>query len=286
LAYFSRRSFRARFFHATSAAMTRTLLTLAFALSLGCSVAPAEEEIHAVDEDAEDERAAEALTGSVAVGTTLTTIADLNLRSAPATSSSVLRVMAEGTNVTVAESAPNNGFYRVKAGASTGWASGKYLRTASTAFSCTGTWGTTQPSDKKYFITAFGCWVDSSGVRPGDSGDNCIPGCLSQLQKAGACSSGLTGKQCEEKLTWFTADAGRFGCGARVKITNPANGKSAVAIAIDYGPACWVERQQKTPLLDASGRVNRYLFGEDKGVSDRASVTVEVVSSTTPLGPA
>jgi len=40
------------------------------------------------------------------------------------------------------------------------------------------------------------------------------------------------------------------------------------------------------PLLDASGRVNRYLFGEDKGASDRAPVIVTPVAASTPLGPA
>jgi hypothetical protein len=268
----------------SDAEATMKQLVLAAMLSLGCAVA-SESEIRGVDEEAEDERAAEALTGDIAVGTSLTTIADLNLRSSASTSGSILRVMPEGSTVSVVQATPSNGFYKVKYSGTIGWSSGKYLRTASTAFSCTGTWGTAQPSDKKYFITAFGCWVDAAGVRHGDSGDNCLPGCLSQLRSQGLCSSSLTGKQCEEKLTWFTADAGRFGCGTKVKITNPATGKSAVAVAIDYGPACWVERSVKMPLLDASGRVNRYLFGEDKGASDKAAVTVEVVSSSTPLGP-
>ncbi len=259
-------------------------LLLVAALMLGCAAEVPE--ITGVDEDAEDERAAEALTGPVAVGSSLTTIADLNLRSGASTSAGVLRVMPEGSTVTVVEGAPSNGFYRVKYSGTLGWSSGKYLRTASTAFACTGTFGTSPASDGKYFLTAFGCWVDAAGVRHGDSGDNCIPGCLSKLRSAGICPSSLTGKQCEEKLTWFTADAARFGCGTKVKITNPANGKAAVAIAIDNGPACWVERSVKTPIVDASGRVNRYLFGEDKGASDKAAVQVEVVPSATPLGPA
>lgn len=262
-------------------------LLLIALLTMGCAVSTSEE-IRGVDEDAEDERAAEALTGDVAVGTSLTTLSDLNLRSTSSTSGSVLRVIPAGSSVSVVEASPSNGFYRVKYSGTVGWSSGKYLRTGSSAgsttFTCTGTWGTTQPADKKYYLTAFGCWVDAAGVRYGDSGDNCIPGCLSEIRKQGLCSSSQTGKQCEEKLTWFTADAGRFGCGTKLKIT--ANGKSVVAVAIDYGPACWVEKQVKTPLLDASGRVNRYLFGEDKGASDKAPVQVEVVASSTPLGPA
>jgi len=153
------------------------------------------------------------------------------------------------------------------------------------AFSCSGSVGKSKPKDGNYYITAFGCWVDAKGHAHGDSGDNCIPACLSQLRSKGICSKSWSGKTCEQKLTWFTADAARYGCGARVKITNKKNGKAAVAAVIDQGPACWVERSVKKAVLDASGRVNRYLFGEDKGAVDRALVHVEVVSSKAKLGP-
>ncbi|WP_394830380.1 septal ring lytic transglycosylase RlpA family protein [Pendulispora rubella] len=159
------------------------------------------------------------------------------------------------------------------------------IESAAAAFSCSGSVGTKVPKDGNYYITAFGCWVDANGKAHGDSGDNCIPACLSQLRSKGICSKNWSGKTCEQKLTWFTADAARYGCGARVKITNKKNGKAAVAVVIDQGPACWVERGVKKAVLDASGRVNRHLFGEDKGAVDRALVHVEVVSSKAKLGP-
>jgi hypothetical protein len=95
----------------------------------------------------------------------------------------------------------------------------------------------------------------------------------------------MSGPGCEESVTWYTADAARFGCLARLKITNPANGKSVIAVALDYGPACWVENNVNYPVLDASGRVDRYLFGEDHGAVDRAKIHVVEVDPSTPLGP-
>lgn len=153
-------------------------------------------------------------------------------------------------------------------------------------WSCTGSYGTTKASDGDYFVTAFGCWKDAAGVAHGDSGDNCIPTCLAQAKSAGLCLPGDTGKQCEERVTWFTADAARFGCLARLKVTNPANGKSVIAVALDFGPSCSaVESKVKKAVLDASGRVDRQLFGSDQGVLDRSLVHVTEVPASTPLGP-
>ena len=157
--------------------------------------------------------------------------------------------------------------------------------TTSYAWSCTGTWGTEKSTSGDYDLTAFGCWKDANGVVHTDPGDNCIPTCLAQAKSAGVCPSSDTGPQCEERVTWFTADAARFGCLARLKITNPKNGKSVIAVALDYGPNCSVESQVKFPALDASGRINRYLFGSDQGIVDRALVHVVEVASSTPLGP-
>ena len=77
-------------------------------------------------------------------------------------------------------------------------------------WSCTGEWGTTPASNGNYYLTEFGCWVDDAGVHT-DPDDNCIPACLAQAQAAGLCASTDTGPQCEERVTWYTADAGRFG---------------------------------------------------------------------------
>lgn len=148
---------------------------------------------------------------------------------------------------------------------------------------CQGPFGHTKAPDGSYYISAFGCWVDAAGGKHGDSGDNCIPSCLSKAKAAGLCTG--TGKQCEESVTWYVADAARFGCLGRVRVTNPKNGKSVIAVALDNGPGCRVENSVSKPVLDASGRINRYLFGADQGSSDRTRVQVEEVSANTPLGP-
>ncbi len=153
-----------------------------------------------------------------------------------------------------------------------------------TPWSCTGTFSTERALNGDYYLTAFGCWVDTAGGKHGDTGDNCVPSCLADLKRLGLCAGADTGRACEERLSWFVADAGRFGCGARVRVQNPANGKSVVAVAIDSGPACSIERTAQKAVLDASGRVNRELFGVDHGVVDRALVHVVEVDSTTPLG--
>jgi hypothetical protein len=153
-------------------------------------------------------------------------------------------------------------------------------------WSCTGSYGTTKASDGDYYITAFGCWTDAAGVTHGDSGDNCIPTCFSQAKAAGVCLPGETGKACEERVTWFTADAARFGCLAKLKVTNPANGKSVIAIALDFGPSCTaVEDKVKKGVLDTSGRIDRLLFGADQGFQDKSLVHVTEVPASTPLGP-
>ena len=243
---------------------------------------------------------AETASGPVAVGSKLTTTANLNLRASPSTSASILDVVAKGETVTAVAADPASGFYEVSHAGTTGFMYGAYLvkvappspspgggggGPSSSHWSCTGTYGTSQPTDGRYDLTAFGCWTDASGGKHGDSGDNCIPGCFAKAKSAGLCSSGDSGKSCEERVSWYVADAARFGCLQRVKIVNPANGRAVVAVALDYGPACWVEAKVSKPGLDASGRVNRYLFGADQGITDRANVVVSLVASTTPLGP-
>ncbi|UQA56354.1 SH3 domain-containing protein [Polyangium aurulentum] len=71
------------------------------------------------------------VTGSLAVGTTLKSTTDVNLRSGPGTNYGVLHVVPTGSQVTVVASAPNNGFYKVKHNGTTGWSSGKYYNTVS-----------------------------------------------------------------------------------------------------------------------------------------------------------
>ena len=154
-----------------------------------------------------------------------------------------------------------------------------------TNFSCTGSYGTVPVNDGNYYVTEFGCYVDSSGTVHTDPDDNCIPSCLSKARAAGLCPAGSTGPQCEEALDWYTADGARFGCLARLRVTNPANGKTVIAVALDYGPGCPGENGVTHAVLDASGAVDDYLFGGPEGASDRALVHVVQVADTTPLGP-
>jgi hypothetical protein len=154
-----------------------------------------------------------------------------------------------------------------------------------TTWSCTAVQGTVKAQDGDYYLTSFGCWTDSSGVTHGDAGDNCIPGCLSTAKTAGVCQSAWTGKQCEEKVNYYTANNGRFPCLQRVRISNPKNGKRVVAVVLDGGPACWVEQKVSKALLDASTPVALHLFGAAQGWSDKALVHVVEVDNSTPLGP-
>jgi hypothetical protein len=153
-------------------------------------------------------------------------------------------------------------------------------------WSCNGTVGTTKMQNGSYVATAFGCSISANGTPLGDTQDNCIPACLSTLKAQGACTSGMTGKSCEEHINWFSADRNRFGCGNKIRVTNPANGKSAVLMVVDAGPACWVEQEAGTGVLDMSYRATEFLFGGAVGVSEMEKVHVVEVAADTPLGPA
>ena len=150
-------------------------------------------------------------------------------------------------------------------------------------WSCNGSYGTSKVKDGNYYGTTFGCWKDQNGNH-GDPGDNCIPGCLAQAQADGLCA-GMSGPACERETNWYAADAGRFGCLARLRITNPQNGKSVIVVALDAGPACWIENSVGHAAIDLSAPASRYLAGEDLGIVDEKLLHVVEVSSSTPLGP-
>jgi hypothetical protein len=154
----------------------------------------------------------------------------------------------------------------------------------SSGWSCTGTTGKTKLKTGDYYGTNFGCWTDANGVNHSDSGDNCIPQCLSTLQGNGDCA-GLGGPACERHINWYVADQDRFGCGAHLRVTNPSNGKSAVVEVIDGGPACWVENDAGNGIVDMSTRVAMHLFGSEVGWSDKAKIHVVEVDRSIPLGP-
>jgi hypothetical protein len=150
---------------------------------------------------------------------------------------------------------------------------------------CNGSYGTIPSQDGNYYISQFGCWVDPSGGVQTDPGDNCIPSCLSQALATGLCMPGDTGPQCEERVNWYTADAARFGCLAHLRVTNPKTGKSVIAVALDYGPACSGENAVNMEVLDSSGRIDLQLFGGPQGGVDHSLVHVVQVDGATPLGP-
>jgi hypothetical protein len=87
-------------------------------------------------------------------------------------------------------------------------------------------------------------------------------------------------------LKWFSADADRYGCGARIELTNCVNGKQVVVAALDRGPNCGDEMSDGAAVIDMSHDAMIYLFdGEEHGGSDLARIVVQKVDATTPLGP-
>jgi hypothetical protein len=159
------------------------------------------------------------------------------------------------------------------------------------SWSCGGTAGTYKNAAGKYYVTSFGCWVDSSGTAHSDSGDNCIPWCLGNASSQGrkaqydALCAGMSGPDCERHVNWYTAGADRFGCGAKLKVKNPANGKAAVVAVLDRGPACWVEDKVDHWVLDLSYPASYHLFGEPKAATEKGLVVIEEVADSTPVGP-
>jgi hypothetical protein len=149
------------------------------------------------------------------------------------------------------------------------------------AWSCAGLTGTTTNTDRVYYTTSFGCWVDEDGDPHGDADDNCLPAC--SLSSIGC--SGMSGPECERAINWYAADSDRFGCGTLIKVTNPDTGASAVLKVIDRGPSCTIENLVDHWVLDMSYRASYFLFGEPTSATERADVIVDIVPDGTPLGP-
>ncbi len=162
--------------------------------------------------------------------------------------------------------------------------------TENDVWSCEGTAGSTYPSDGVYYVTSFGCWTDSNGLDHGDGGDNCIPWCQSNAALHGTQAAydelcdGASGPECERAVNWYAANADRYGCMTRLRVTNPDNGKSAVVVVLDRGPSCTIEEKVDFWVLDLSTPASLYLFGEEKSATEKGDVIVEVVDPSTPLG--
>ncbi len=148
-------------------------------------------------------------------------------------------------------------------------------------WSCDGLAGASTNAGGIYYTTSFGCWVNDGGTAHSDGGDDCNPACSA----SSIGCTGLSGPACERTVNWYMAGADRFGCGARVLATNPDNGRAAVLEVIDRGPSCYIERTVDSWVADLSYRASYYLFDGPTSATERADVTLEVVPSSTPLGP-
>lgn len=158
-------------------------------------------------------------------------------------------------------------------------------------WSCDGTTGATPSPDGSYYVTSFGCWTDQDGEAHADDGDNCLPWCSAGAAEHGtageydALCGGMSGRDCEESVNWYAAGADRFGCMTRLQVTNPRTGDAAVVVVLDRGPHCRIEDQVDHWVLDLSTPASNYLFGGPTAATERAEVQVEIVPSSTPLGP-
>jgi hypothetical protein len=137
------------------------------------------------------------------------------------------------------------------------------------------------PSNRMYSTSWFGCYREEDGSIYQDPYDNCEFACGDQ----GLCG-GNPGPECEADLQWFAADADRYGCGGRIRVTNCDNGQSVVLVTLDRGPNCnSVEMECGAPVLDMSHDAMMHLFDGEHGGCDLAAVVVEEVDENTPLGP-
>jgi hypothetical protein len=151
--------------------------------------------------------------------------------------------------------------------------------------SCNGPKGQTSkqiPSNGVFSTSWFGCYRKADGSIYQDPTDNCEFACGDK----GLCG-GNQGPDCEANLKWFAADADRFGCGSRIRVTNCVNNLSVVLTTLDRGPNCSsVEQAFSAPVLDMSHDAMVYLFeGKTYGGDDHKRVVIEQVDPSTPLGP-
>ena len=138
------------------------------------------------------------------------------------------------------------------------------------------------PANGMFATSWFGCYFGDDGEIVQDGGDNCEFACGDK----GLCP-GQDGPNCEANLMWFAADADRYGCGGRIRVTNCENGNAVVLVTLDRGPNCnSVEMECGAPVLDMSHDAMVYLFdGGIFGGCDHQAVVVEQVDESTALGP-
>ena len=109
------------------------VFTLSTALVVACAPGgtnPDSEDLQGADETVETGE--DGVSGNLAVGTILKSTTGVNLRTGPSTSKSILYTVPEGATVVVQQSAPSNGFYKVKHNGTVGWSYGAYYNVKST----------------------------------------------------------------------------------------------------------------------------------------------------------
>ncbi len=148
---------------------------------------------------------------------------------------------------------------------------------------CSGSFNTKPSPNGSYYATDFGCSSDPAFTDPGDTCGSAA--CIQSAFDQGLCSSGESDATCQRDVNWYSIGGASYGCGARLKVTNPSNGKSVIVIVLDNGPSCTVENEADYWVLDVSYPTIMYLFGSQEGYSDHALIQVAVVASSTPLGP-
>jgi len=148
---------------------------------------------------------------------------------------------------------------------------------------CSGSFNTQPSPSGAYYATDFGCSSNPYFTDPGDACGSAA--CIQSAYEEGVCSSSQSNADCQRAVNWYSVGGASYGCGARLQVTNPANGKSVVVMVLDNGPSCTVENDADFWVLDVSYPTIMYLFGSEEGYSDHARIQVAVVGSSTPLGP-
>lgn len=152
--------------------------------------------------------------GEVAVGTSMVTTTDLNLRGGPATSYSVLDVIPSGSAVKLVEAQPVDGWYRVDFNGTVGWSSGKYLEVGSAESGGTTT-ARSEAITRAQSAVGFSYWWGHGRFRvEGSTASNrgvcsgSCPSCTHTGSYGGDCS-GLAAKvwQVPSSNTSLTTDA-------------------------------------------------------------------------------
>jgi len=187
-------------------------------LSAALLLAPTIAGCAAAEPDAEELAATHnAISGTIKVGASVSTTARVNLREEPSMGDNIIRTMPAGAVVTAIEASPQNGFYHVSYDGDEGWASGKYLKGATSA-----------PNDDDDADGTPGAAGSSSGGTPTGQGETCKASFYDEGQQT------ANGERFDPNA--LTAAHKTLKFNTRVRVTNPSTGKSVVVRINDRGP--------------------------------------------------